>query len=123
MLVNQKLSLSPGKTNVLNSNYVLYNFGILSTDCFKDCGVLLGTKLYFHQHVYYLFSHAKKSIGLIRNITLRFSLLGSVLLLYISLVRKKLEYASVVWNFLTITDANKLELAKRSFLLHVSRDS
>jgi hypothetical protein len=29
-------------------------------DCIKDLGVFLDSKLYFHQHVYCLFSHSMK---------------------------------------------------------------
>jgi hypothetical protein len=36
-------------------------------------------------------------------------------MLYFALVRYKLEYASVAWNSVTITDSNKLERVQRKF--------
>lgn len=103
------------KTTAWNYQYRLGNSFILRTDCIKDLGIYLDSKLHFHQHVDHLFSHALKLLGLIRTITFSFSTLDSLLTLYSTLVRSKLEYASVVWNSVTITDSNKLERIQRKF--------
>jgi small-conductance mechanosensitive channel len=94
----------------------LGNAVITRTDCVKELGVWLGNKLFFHLHVNYIFSVASKLRGLIHFITCNFSTLDSlVVLLYISLVRSKLEYASIAWNDLTLTDSNKLESIQKKF--------
>jgi hypothetical protein len=53
-------------------------------------------------------------LDLVRSISFNFSL-ECMLTLYITLVRSKLVYASVVWNSITSTDANKLELIQQRF--------
>jgi hypothetical protein len=95
----------------------LVNFGPLDgifQSKVKDLGVWLDKKLYFH-HVNYIFSVASKLLGLIKFITYNFSSLDSLLVLYVSLGRSKLEYACIAWNNLTITDSNKNESIQNKF--------
>jgi hypothetical protein len=116
------------KTNTLLLKYKLGDSYIIRTDCIKDLGVFIDSKLYFHSHVDYIFSQSIKLFGLVRNITFSFSTLDSLLISYFSLVRPKLEYASVVWYSITSTDAKNLERIQRKFLAlcynrFLSRDS
>jgi hypothetical protein len=80
-----------------------------------DLGVHIDGELRFHRHVGFLLSHALTLLGLIRTITFSFSTIDSLLMLYFALVRSKLEYASVAWNSVTITDSNKLKHVQRKF--------
>jgi hypothetical protein len=98
------------KTTVLNYQYRLGNSPIMWADCIKGLGVHIDSKLNFHQHVEFLFSQTMKWLGLIRTITFTFSTLDSLLMLYIAIVRSKLEYASVVWNSITNTRADAKQI-------------
>ena len=51
----------------------------------------------------------------LRSVAWAVSTLDSLLILYLTLVRPKLESASTVWNFLTCTDAKKPERIQRKF--------
>jgi hypothetical protein len=56
-----------------------------------------------------------KLLGLIRSLTFRFCSSDCLYVLYFTLVRSKLEYASVVCNCITSTDASKLERIQQKF--------
>jgi hypothetical protein len=60
------------KTNTLLLKYKLGDFYITRTDCIKDLGVFIDSKLYFHSHVDYIFPQSIKPLVLIRNITSSF---------------------------------------------------
>jgi hypothetical protein len=104
------------ETNTPLLKYKLGDSYITRTDYIKDLGVFIDSKLYVHSHVDGIFSQSIKLLGLIRNIIFSFSTLDSLLILYVSLVRPKLQYASVVWNSITSTDAKKLERIQRKFV-------
>ncbi|PNF40690.1 hypothetical protein B7P43_G02183 [Cryptotermes secundus] len=103
------------KTNFLSYEYQLCHAIITRTSSVKDLGVFFDSKLHFHTHVNYIFSECIKLSGLIRSITYRFSSLESLYVLYFTLVRSNLEYASVIWNSITSTDANKIQRIKQKF--------
>jgi hypothetical protein len=103
------------KTNVLIYDYKLCQSSITRTNFIKDLGVFIDAKVHFHDHVNYIFSHCVKLLGLVRNTAFNFSSIECVLRLYIALVTSKLEYASVAWNSITSTDANKLERIQQRF--------
>jgi hypothetical protein len=103
------------KTVGFHFNYKLSNIPILRSQCVKDLGVLLDSKLYFHHHVDYISSQGLKMLGFIRYITSSFSTPHSLSVLYTTFVRPKLEYASVAWNSVTSTDSSKLERLQIKF--------
>jgi hypothetical protein len=70
---------------------------------------------YFHNHVDFLFSECIKLLGLTCSITLNFSSLNCLYVLYFTLVRSKLAYAPVVCYSVTSTHTNKLERIQQKF--------
>jgi hypothetical protein len=118
------ITLTVGKTTIISFtrktfgfhfNYKLSNNPILRCQCVKDLGVLLDSKLYFHHHVDYISAQGLKMLGLIRYITSSFSAPHSLSVLYTTLIRPKLEYASVAWNSITSTDSSKLKRVQIKF--------
>jgi hypothetical protein len=53
------------KTNSVCFNFFWGDVIIVRADCVKDIGVMLDSKLHFHRHIDYLYSHALKLLGLI----------------------------------------------------------
>jgi hypothetical protein len=104
------------KTNALIYDYKRCQSSIARTDSIKDLGVCIDNKLHFHDQINYTFSQCIKLLGLVRSITINFSSIECMLSLYIILIRSKLEYASVVWNSITSTDAKKLERIQQRFV-------
>jgi hypothetical protein len=102
------------KTNVLYYSYKICDSFITRADTIKELGVQLDSKLHFHAHADYIFSQSVRMLGLIRTVTYSFTTLDSLLTLYLPPVRPKLEYASIVWNCITATDAEKPERIQRS---------
>jgi hypothetical protein len=61
------------------------------------------------------FLRIRKDAELNKTITCSFSTLDKLLILYLTLFRPKLQYASIVWNSIMSTDAKTLERIQREF--------
>jgi hypothetical protein len=114
MKLNSGISFTR-RTNSIYFNYKLCNNLVSRSQCFKDIVVILDCKIYYYQHIDYKFLQGLKMLGLILHKTSFFSTLDSLLVLYSTLFRSKLEYTSVVWNSITFTDLSKLEKIQRNF--------
>jgi hypothetical protein len=90
------------KTNSIHFNCYIAKVLILCTECLKDLGVMLDSKLYFHQHFNNIPSQVLKLIKLIRFISINFSFLDKLKILYVAVIGSKLSFASVAWNNCTI---------------------
>jgi hypothetical protein len=75
-------------------------------------GTFLYSKLHFHIHVNYIFSHCMELLGLVHSVTFALPSLECtyICILYYTgtLHRYELKYVFIVWNS-TTTDANKQE--------------
>ena len=60
-------------------------------------------------------------LGLIHAINFSFSTIDFLMMLYLTPVRPKFEYASTLWNSMMSTDAKKLERVQRKFVAPVKQ--
>ena len=120
---NWKLGMNLNKCKVLHLGNQNPNFDysmnsksesvqLNSVNCEKDLGVYIDSQLNFKEHVGKSVSSANKMIGLVRR---NFKNLGKEVFsnLYKSLIRPKLEYASPVWNSLSLREKRLLEGVQR----------
>jgi hypothetical protein len=78
------------KANVLSYKYQLGHAAITPTSSVKDLGVFFESKLYFHNHIDFIFSECLKLLGLTDSKTFRFSSLCCLYVLYFTLIMFKL---------------------------------
>ena len=95
--------------------YTLNGYNLENVDSQKDLGVTINSSLSPSEHVSNIVKRANQRIGLVKRC---FTNLTSekVLILYQSIIRPVLEYASPVWNPHQIKDINALESAQRRCL-------
>jgi hypothetical protein len=90
------------KTNCHGFDYELSESSVTRTDCIRDLGVLIDTKLHFHQQVDNIFSQAINLLGLIQTVTLFFSSLHSSFCLYSALQSDSSWNMSLLHGILTL---------------------
>jgi hypothetical protein len=100
------------KTKPLLFDYKV-NGSILSRrESIKDLGVIFDSKLSFVEHIGTIAGTAFRALGFVLRISKEFSDVETLKLLYITYVRSRLEYASLVWPPIY----GDIQLVQRSFL-------
>lgn len=123
--VNNGLQLNAGKTkmitltrkkDVLRHTYTVASVCIERMRVIRDLGVLWDSALRMEDHVNNIVASAFRSLGMVSRIGRAFRNKRSFLTLYRSLVRSKLEFACVAWNFLNCELSARIEAVQRCFV-------
>ena len=96
----------------MDSAYTLNGSQIMSVLTEKDLGVHISTKLSWNYHIDVIISKANKMLGMIKR-TCTNQCDQKTKILYKSLVRSQLEYASQVWSPYTKEKITALERVQR----------
>lgn len=87
----------------------------------KDLGVIFDSSLNFNAHIDYACKKARRSLGFIIRNSKEFTNPRTSTILYSSLVRSILEYASQIWSPKTITNCKQIETVQHKFLRFMAR--
>ena len=110
------------KNMVINTNYNIENESLKRVPTINDLGVTLDAKLDFKCHIEKMTNCGYRNLGFVKRQSKEFSDPYVTKSLYCSLVRSKLEYASVVWNMVGITESARIESVQKQFLLFALRN-
>jgi hypothetical protein len=86
----------------------------------RDLGVIFDDRLSFVPHISEITSRAMRSLGFILRTVGCFNNLGTIKLLYYTLVRSILEYASPIWTPHFQVHVNNIERVQRKFLRFIN---
>ena len=97
----------------MDSAYSLNGSQIMLVTTEKDLGVHVSTKLSWNNHINVIISKANKMLGMIKRTCTNEWDQKTLIILYKSLVRSQLEYASQVWSPYTKEKITALERVQR----------
>lgn len=92
MLVSHKRSRTPSPSLTLQDSI------LEQVDSFKYLGLIITNDLSWHTHISTICKKARKLLGTVYRKYYQFSNSRKLLLLYLTLIRPHLEYASPVWS-------------------------
>ena len=101
------------KKNIVDSTFTLNGSQIISVTTEKDLSVHVSTKLSWNNHIDVIISKADKMLGMIKRTCTNECDQKTLMILYKSLVRSQLEYASQVWSPYTKEKITALERVQR----------
>lgn len=100
-------------SSILTPDYYLDSTPLSTSDNHKDLGVIFTTNLSWSHHYSHITTSAYRLLGLLRRSFSSSISISTKKLLYTTLVRSRLTYASQVWRPHLIKDIKKLEQIQR----------
>ena len=113
------VTYSRKKTTIIHS-YAIDDMALERCVSIKDLGVIFDAKLTFADHIEYIVSSALKSYGFIIRNCRNFYNIDSLIALFNTLVRSKLEYASIIWYPIYDCYIKDIERVHRKFLKYLA---
>lgn len=88
----------------------------------RDLGVIFDTRLTFTSHIDTIISAARIAMGFIKRTLKNKFTIDSAKILYCTLVRSKLEYASIVWQPYHRIHIDRIESIQKNFVMYALRN-
>lgn len=109
------VTFSRKSSSDISFDYKLNGCVIKRSTEIKDLGIIFDSKLAFTKHIDYIVSKSFSMIGFIRRNTQEFRDPATLKSLYISLVRSRLEYCSIIWSPYYEVHSTKIERVQKIF--------
>ena len=109
------LSVSQSRATLLDQlpftkfYYSLNNIFLDYTDCEKDLGVFINSRMNWSEHCNKIYSKANGKLGLVKNTCHFTKNLNHKRQLYLSLVRSQFEHCSVIWRPMCRSNIDRIE--------------
>lgn len=106
--------------NVIFTEYFINNTALKNVNSIRDLGVNFDSKLTFVPHMEQMVKKASRILGFVIRNSRDFKNPSTKILLYNSLVRSIVEYASVVWRPHYATHILQIERLQKRFMWHLA---
>lgn len=111
------------KKSFIKADYNIKGVPIKRSDVVKDLGVIMDRKLSFVQHMEYAKKKAETMWAFVKRECYKSFNVDIAKILYGSLVRSHLEFASVVWNPSEITHRKSIESVQKGAVIYLRGDN
>lgn len=118
----QTITFSRKQRNIDNT-YTINGNNLHSVLEIRDLGVTLDSKLKYDKHIDIITKKASQMLGFIKRNSKDFRQSKTKVILYNSLVRSHLEFASVAWNPVYSNSSQRIESIQRAFTRYLAISS
>lgn len=108
------ISFTKNRTKI-NFNYSLHNYSLNIFTAVRDLRVIFDSSLHFDIHIDSVINRALQMYGFVMRSSVDFVRPSTYLLLYKTLVRSQLEYATSIWNPYIKNIVIELKVYKENF--------